>query len=205
MLPNKKNSTKVSVGSERKLPEAFSVLTKKPLITLAVIAAVPVVLMLAFTFKSGYTPNSKSGKFDKIVVVKTPTEIADDATAALQKKDTQTFLNILNEQTRNDPNIVNSKGDPLIVAAATMGNLEAVQQLILNGIREIVERYDVDGIHIDDYFYPSDVGDSVKELYDSYLYSGGNLSLNDWRKANVTSLVSGIYAMIKAIKPSVVM
>ena len=133
MLPNKKNSTKVSVGSERKLPEAFSVLTKKPLITLAVIAAVPVVLMLAFTFKSGYTPNSKSGKFDKIVVVKTPTEIADDATAALQKKDTQTFLNILNEQTRNDPNIVNSKGDPLIVAAATMGNLEAVQQLILNG------------------------------------------------------------------------
>ena len=80
----------------------------------------------------------------------------------------------------------------------------AAQQLILNGIREIVERYDVDGIHIDDYFYPSDVGDSDKELYDSYLYSGGKLSLNDWRKANVTSLVSGIYAMIKAIKPSVV-
>lgn len=133
MLPNKKNSTKVSVPTERKLPEAFSVLTKKPLITLAVIAALPVVLLLAFTFKSGYTPGSKSGKFDKIVVVKTPTEIADDATAALQKKDTQTFLDILNNQAKNDPNIVNSKGDPLIVAAATMGNLEAVQQLILSG------------------------------------------------------------------------
>ena len=89
--------------------------------------------MLAFTFKSGYTPNSKNNKYDKIVVVKTPTEIADEATAALQKKDTQSFLTILNGQSKNDPNIVNSKGDPLIVAAATMGNLDAVQQLILNG------------------------------------------------------------------------
>lgn len=133
MLPKKKNSTRITVPSEKKLPEAFSVLTKKPLITLAVVAAVPVLVMLAFTFKSGYTPGAKGGKFDKIVVVKTPTEIADEATAALQKNDTQTFLDILNNQARNDVNIVNSKGDPLIVAAATLGNLEAVQQLILAG------------------------------------------------------------------------
>lgn len=133
MLPKKKNSTRITVPSEKKLPEAFSVLTKKPLITLAVVAAVPVLVMLAFTFKSGYTPGAKGGKFDKIVVVKTPTEIADEATAALQKNDTQTFLDILNNQARNDVNIVNSKGDPLIVAAATLGNLEAVQQLILSG------------------------------------------------------------------------
>lgn len=133
MLPNPKNTTKVNVPAESKLSEAISLLTKKPLITLAVIAAIPIVLMLAFTFKSGYTPSSKNSEYDKIVVVKTPTEIADEATAALQKKDTQTFLNILNEQAKNNPNIVNSKGDPLIVAAATMGNLEAVQQLILNG------------------------------------------------------------------------
>ena len=132
MLPNPKNTTKVNVPAESKLSGAISLLIKKPLVTLAVIAAIPVVLMLAFTFKSGYTPSNNS-EYDKIVVVKTPTEIADEATAALQKKDTQTFLNILNEQAKNDPNIVNSKGDPLIVAAATMGNLEAVQQLILNG------------------------------------------------------------------------
>ena len=133
MLPNPKNTTKGNVPAESKLSEAISLLTKKPLITLAVIAAIPIVLMLAFTFKSGYTPSSKNSEYDKIVVVKTPTEIADEATAALQKKDTQTFLNILNEQAKNNPNIVNSKGDPLIVAAATMGNLDAVQQLILNG------------------------------------------------------------------------
>ena len=133
MLPNPKNTTKGNVPAESKLSEAISLLTKKPLVTLAVVAAIPVVLMLAFTFKSGYTPNSKNNKYDKIVVVKTPTEIADEATAALQKKDTQSFLTILNEQSKNNPNIVNSKGDPLIVAAATMGNLDAVQQLILNG------------------------------------------------------------------------
>lgn len=133
MLPKKKNSTRITVPSEKKLPEAFSVLTKKPLVTLAVVAAVPVLVMLAFTFKSGYTPGAKSGKFDKIVVVKTPTEIADEATAALQKNDTQTFLDILHNQVKNDVNIVNSKGDPLIVAASTLGNLEAVQQLILAG------------------------------------------------------------------------
>lgn len=78
-----------SVGE--KLPEAFSVLTKKPLVTLAVVAAVPVLVMLAFTFKSGYTPGAKGGKFDKIVVVKTPTEIADEATAALQKTISRLF------------------------------------------------------------------------------------------------------------------
>ncbi len=133
MLPKKKNSTRITVPSEKKLPEAFSVLTKKPLVTLAVVAAVPVLVMLAFTFKSGYTPGAKGGKFDKIVVVKTPTEIADEATSALQKNDIQTFLDVLNNQARNDVNIVNSKGDPLIVAAATLGNLEAVQQLILSG------------------------------------------------------------------------
>ena len=133
MLPKKKNSTRITVPSEKKLPEAFSVLTKKPLVTLAVVAAVPVLVMLAFTFKSGYTPGAKGGKFDKIVVVKTPTEIADEATAALQKNDLQTFLDVLNNPARNDVNIVNSKGDPLIVAAATLGNLEAVQQLILSG------------------------------------------------------------------------
>ena len=133
MLPKKKNSTRITVPSEKKLPEAFSVLTKKPLVTLAVVAAVPVLVMLAFTFKSGYTPGAKGGKFDKIVVGKTPTEIADEATAALQKNDLQTFLDVLNNQARNDVNIVNSKGDPLIVAAATLGNLEAVQQLILSG------------------------------------------------------------------------
>lgn len=82
-----------------------------------------------------------------------------------------------------------------------------VQTLVLNGVREIVKNYNVDGIHIDDYFYPSDphVGDGFdKPEYDDYVSKGGSLSLGDWRRNNVNVLVSGIYRAVKTIDSSVV-
>ena len=82
-----------------------------------------------------------------------------------------------------------------------------VHDLILNGVREIVKNYDVDGIHIDDYFYPSTtpVGDDFdKPEYNTYVKNGGKLSLGDWRRNNVSTLVSGIYRVIKDIDSSVV-
>ncbi len=134
MFPGKKkNTTIVSAPTERKVPQALSQAAGKPWLILAVIAALPLVLLLAFTFKSGYTPSSKGGKFDKIVSVKTSAELADEATSALQKNDYQTFSDILQNKIKNDINIVNSKGDPLIVMAATFGNLQAVQDLVLAG------------------------------------------------------------------------
>ncbi len=81
-----------------------------------------------------------------------------------------------------------------------------VQKLILNGVREIVEKYDVDGIHIDDYFYPSDtpVGDGFdKNEYDEYKLRGGQLALDDWRRSNVSSLVSGMYRTVKSANNNV--
>lgn len=80
-----------------------------------------------------------------------------------------------------------------------------VQELIINGVREIVKKYDVDGIHFDDYFYPEvDDGDPSrwfdKPEYDA---SGSGLSLADWRRENINSLVRGVYAAVKAIKPQV--
>lgn len=134
MFPSKKTTGRISVPAEKKSAGVFSLLTKNPLISLGVIAAVPVLVLLGFTFKSGYSSSSYKGKkTDKIIVVKTPTEVADEATAALQKGDTETFLDILNNQAASNVNIVNSKGDSLLIAAATLGNLEAVQQLILAG------------------------------------------------------------------------
>lgn len=134
MFPSKKTTARVSLQPEKQVSAgAFSVLTKKPLVTLAVVAAIPVLVLLAFTFKSGYSPKARKGKTDKIVVVKSPIEIADAATAALQKNDTQTFLDILNEEVGSNVNMVNSKGDTLLLAAATFGNAEAVEQLILAG------------------------------------------------------------------------
>ena len=134
MFPTKKPSSRVSLQSEKKVPVKGSSLMAKPWLVLAFIAALPVFLLLAFTFKSGYSPSSrKPGKYDKIVAVKTSTEIADQATAALQRKDTQTFLDILQQQVGANINMVNGKGDTLLLAAVSMGNLEAVQQLILAG------------------------------------------------------------------------
>ncbi len=78
-----------------------------------------------------------------------------------------------------------------------------VQRLIIDGVREIVQNYDVDGIHFDDYFYP--YTNAVDSDFDKpeYLASGTSLSLDDWRRANVNALISGVYSAIKAIDKNV--
>lgn len=78
------------------------------------------------------------------------------------------------------------------------------KQLVINGIKEIVSNYAVDGIHMDDYFYPSKEPDVDKELYNDYILKGGSLSLNNWRIENVNSLIKGIYTEVKKINPQVV-
>ncbi len=81
---------------------------------------------------------------------------------------------------------------------------EEVRQRITDGVLEILENYDVDGIHFDDYFYPTtdkafDAGD-----YADYTASGGTLSLGDWRRENVNKLVRKVYAAVKAYDPNLV-
>ncbi len=78
-----------------------------------------------------------------------------------------------------------------------------VQRLIINGVREIVENYDVDGIHFDDYFYP--FSSTVDDDFDKaeYQNSGSKLSLEDWRRANVNALISGVYGAVNSINSSV--
>lgn len=73
------------------------------------------------------------------------------------------------------------------------------QKLILDGVREIVGNYDVDGIHIDDYFYPTMDENIDKKQFDSY---GGDLSLSQWRMMNVNSFVSGMYCAVKSADSS---
>lgn len=71
-------------------------------------------------------------------------------------------------------------------------------------IMDVVNRYDVDGIHFDDYFYPYPV--SGEEFPDSHTYSaykasGGNLSRDDWRHQNVDWLVKKLSMDIKDSRP----
>lgn len=74
------------------------------------------------------------------------------------------------------------------------------QKLVLSGVREILNNYDVDGIHIDDYFYPTASKEFDAKHYKAYTDNGGKLSLNAWRQSNVNSLVSSMYSLVHSLK-----
>ena len=82
---------------------------------------------------------------------------------------------------------------------------EKTQDHTSNVIRDLVKRYDIDAIHIDDYFYPYREYNGGKDFPDNrtwniYQNSGGNLSRADWRRANVNKFIKRIHDEIKAEK-----
>lgn len=72
------------------------------------------------------------------------------------------------------------------------------QRLVLDGVREIVKNYDIDGIHIDDYFYPSTEAKVDSAFYKKYTESGGELSLEEWRLNMISAFVSQMYSAVKS-------
>jgi len=75
-------------------------------------------------------------------------------------------------------------------------------------VMDIVRRYDIDGVHFDDYFYPypsyngnEDFPDA--ETYRDYQLNGGKLSQGDWRRENVNQFIENLYEKIKEEKPYV--
>ena len=85
----------------------------------------------------------------------------------------------------------------------------AVREQTIRVVLDVVKRYDIDGVHIDDYFYPYKEKDSRGRVMDfpdarswgRYQASGGTLSRDDWRRANVDSLIHQVYVGIKNLKP----
>ncbi|MGN0623152.1 MAG: glycoside hydrolase family 10 protein [Oscillospiraceae bacterium] len=78
--------------------------------------------------------------------------------------------------------------------------IKDVRSLICSGVAEIIENYNVDGIHMDDYFYPTD------ELYfdaGTYVEAGVTVPLSDWRLDNCSQMVSEIYDTVKKCNPQV--
>lgn len=72
-------------------------------------------------------------------------------------------------------------------------------------VLDIVKRYDIDGVHFDDYFYPyasynggADFPDDAS--WNAYRRSGGTLSRADWRRDNVNRFIERVYKEIKAEK-----
>lgn len=85
--------------------------------------------------------------------------------------------------------------------------VKEAQDYIISVIADVVKRYDIDGVHFDDYFYPypdsaqTDFPDS--EVYEAYKKAGGKLSKGDWRRKNVDDFIYNTSVEIKKIKPNV--
>ena len=79
--------------------------------------------------------------------------------------------------------------------------ISEVQALISEGVREIVEGYDVAGVLFDDYFYPYPVAGIEFEDQKEYLQSNSSLSLSDWRRENVNQMVKRVFYTIKESNP----
>jgi len=83
-----------------------------------------------------------------------------------------------------------------------------VRAYVLNVIMDVVRRYDVDGVQLDDYFYPYPEKDAAGRELDfpddaSWQKYGraSRLSRDDWRRANINLFIQGVYQNIKAVKP----
>lgn len=76
------------------------------------------------------------------------------------------------------------------------------RDFICDVVADILTRYDVDAIHIDDYFYPYPAnGKRFEGDNESYARLGGGIDRNDWRRHNVDLLIEQLYSTIKENKP----
>ena len=80
-----------------------------------------------------------------------------------------------------------------------------VRELIVRGVVEVVENYDVDGVHFDDYFYPEVDDQDPDRWFDKpeYNLSGSPMDIGSWRRENVNALIRDVYQAVKVRKPQV--
>ncbi len=108
---------------------------------------------------------------------------------------------------RTRPDLVRAYGKQLWLDPGE----EDVAARSLAVVLDVVRRYDVDGVHLDDYFYPypeKDAAGNALEFPDGpsfgkYVASGGALGREDWRRWNVNRFVKRLHDEVKAAKPKV--
>ena len=78
-----------------------------------------------------------------------------------------------------------------------------VRQRVVDVCKDILVKYDVDGLVFDDYFYNQDNPSFSldADLYNAYKASGGTMSQGDWRRENVNQMVKDVNDMVKTTKP----
>ena len=106
---------------------------------------------------------------------------------------------------RTHPHLVRSYGRSLWMDPGDPD----VHRQSLAVILDVVNRYDIDGVHIDDYFYPYQERDSVTNALlpfpddSTFARYGGGMQRDDWRRQNVDRFVADLYSAIRAAKPTV--
>jgi len=85
--------------------------------------------------------------------------------------------------------------------------LPETKELITNVVMDIVRRYDVDGIHFDDYFYPYPPNNmtttSTQDAQTFQDHNRGFTNIADWRRDNINRMVEAVHDSIKSVKPHV--
>ncbi|MEA3287236.1 MAG: family 10 glycosylhydrolase [Candidatus Marinimicrobia bacterium] len=80
-------------------------------------------------------------------------------------------------------------------------SLQETQDYSYEVVMDVVRRYDIDGVHFDDYFYPYNDGNFPDdEPWQAYLDAGGMLERHDWRRHAVNVFIKRVYDGIKAEK-----
>ncbi len=76
--------------------------------------------------------------------------------------------------------------------------LQQVRNLVTNVVKDLITRYDLDGIHMDDYFYPYRIAGKEFPDQKTYEQSGSKLNKDDWRRSNCDSIIKQLYLTIRA-------
>ena len=81
--------------------------------------------------------------------------------------------------------------------------LPQVRSYITDVILDVAQRYDVDGIHFDDFFYPYPPNQITSQDDSSFAnYNRGFVDRDDWRRDNVNLLIAEVYNRLQAVKPA---
>jgi uncharacterized lipoprotein YddW (UPF0748 family) len=109
-----------------------------------------------------------------------------------------------NHVTQTHPEWIRRYGGQLYIDPGEPEAREYVRSVLL----DVVRRYDIDGVHIDDYFYPYPVKDKAgaaipfpdEPSFQKYHRSGGTLPLDAWRRQNIDQFVETLNRSIKVEK-----
>tara|TARA_R110002096_G_scaffold113697_18_gene246924 strand:+ start:51 stop:1553 length:1503 start_codon:yes stop_codon:yes gene_type:complete len=123
------------------------------------------------------------------------------------------FRSSATESSKKSSKHISKTHSSLMLSAGSMkwGNpaSDMIRKRAIDVMVDVTKRYDVDAVHIDDYFYPypKTVNGRAQDQFDdsasysAYRSKGGKLELRDWRRNNINAFVSDLYASVKSTKP----